>query len=162
MTVAKKHHYREASKSDHLAKEDLIGKQSPIVYRIDHCEWFDTRKISGKVKDNCIVAFFVDKSLKPWVVNQGNAKIISDVVGSPYAEDWHGFEIEFYVDHSVTMMKKVVGGIKVRPAPQLQVMNQSHRHWEVAIQKVKAEGWTIEQMREVYQISEEDYALCQK
>ena len=109
-----------------------------------------------------MVAFFTDNSLKPWVINQTNAKIITGEVGSAYVEDWLDFEMEFYVDHSVKMMSKVVGGIKVRPAPKLQVMNQNHRHWQVAIQKVKSEGWTIQQMREVYQISEEDYALCQK
>jgi len=158
----KKHHYREASKSDHLAKEDLIGKTSPIIYRIDHCEWFDSRKISGTNKANCMVAFFADKKLKPWVINQGNAKVITEVTGFPYVEDWNNFKIEFYVDHSVVMMKKVVGGIKVRPVPQLQVMNQNHKHWQTAIQKIKGEGWTIEQMREVYQITEEDYILCQK
>jgi len=157
-----KHHYREASKSDHLAKEDITGTNAPVILIIDHCEWFASRKISGTNKPNCIIAFFADKDIKPWVVNQTNAKVITAETGTPFVEDWVNVKLEFYVDHSVQMMKKTVGGIKVRPAPKLEAMNNKHRHWSVAIEKVKNEGWTIQQMREVYQISDEDFALCQQ
>ena len=153
-----KHHYREASKSDHLAKEDLIGLQSPIIMHIEHCEWFNQRKISGTKKQNCIVAFFSDKSLKPWVINQTNCKMISKEVGSQYVEDWSNFNMEFYVDHNVKMMGEVVGGIKIRPCEKFEEMLPTHRDWSLAIDKVRG-GFSKKNIEQYYTITDENYNM---
>ena len=159
-----KDHYRNTSKSDHLAKEDLIGLEQPIIYTISHCSQESNRKVAGKNIPLCNVAFFKDKDVKPWVINQTNAKILAGFAGTPSVSSWVNMPVELYVDSSVKMKGAVVGGIKVRtvqPKIEKDTMNEVHHHWQIGVQKVQNEGWTIEMVREHYIISEEDYRkLC--
>jgi hypothetical protein len=158
-----KTHYRKASKSDHLAKEDLIGLPSPIIYKINHCQFFENRKVSGTNCKDSIIAFFEDPSLKPWKIPVVAQKIIIELKGgNPWVEDWTDFELEFYIDNTVKMMKSTVGGVRVRKVPVKDTMNEASPHWQTAINNVQNLNWTIAQIREYYQISDEDYRkLCE-
>jgi len=159
--------YRKAYKSDHLGAVDLdefVENGSNLVFTIARTEQLHNARIAGKIVDICNVAHFKEP-IKPMVVNAGNGKIISKFAGSIFVEEWVNIPIQLYVKRDVRLGKEIVGGIRIKttqPRISLEIMNQNHKHWQDAINAVKVEGWTIEQMREKYQISEEDYLLCQQ
>lgn len=68
----------------------------------------------GEEKDLRLVTYFVtlDKGL---VTNMTNGEILSEIVGSTKTSDWHGADVEIYVDPSVGFGGKRTGGIRLRP-----------------------------------------------
>lgn len=157
-------HYRNTSKSDHLAKEDIIGLEQPIVYTISHCVQDKNRKVAGKNIPLCNVAFFKEEGVKPWVINQTNAKILAGFCGTPSVSQWKNVPVELYVDMSVKMKGVVVGGIKLRKQqPQIakEEMNENNSNWNQAIDRV-ANGMSKAEMEKFYSISDENYSLLLK
>ena len=51
---------------------------------------------------------------KPLVVNQTNAKMIAQVVGSDETDDWPGHRVTLYVNDAVQFGNEVVSAIRVR------------------------------------------------
>jgi len=161
-----KTHYRKVFKSDHLGQadlEDLIEQGSNMVFTIDRVEQRFNERVAGK-KINCNVAYFKE-NIKPLVLNATNSKVLRSFNGgSPFIEDWSNTIVELYIDRNVKMKGEMVGGVRInkrQPREQKEVMCENHPHWEMGIQKVRTEGWTIEMVREHYKITEEDYGkLC--
>ena len=56
----------------------------------------------------------LDKGL---VTNITNGEILSEIVGSTKTADWHGADVEIYVDPNVSFGGKRTGGIRLRPIP---------------------------------------------
>lgn len=159
-----KDHYRNTSKSDHLAKEDIMGLPQPVIYTISHCSQESNRKVAGKNIPLCNVAFFKDQGVKPWVINQTNAKILANFCGTPSVSQWKNVPIELYVDMSVKMKGVAVGGVKLRkqqPQLALEKITESHRDWNQAVERVGA-GMTKEELEKFYSITQENFNLLQK
>lgn len=155
--------YRNVSKSDHLAKEDLIGAVQPLIYTIDHCEQQKNRKVAGKNLPLCNVAFFKE-DVKPWVINQTNGKIIAGFCGTVSVSKWVNVPVELYVDPSVKMKGATVGGIKVRASqPQIkkEEMHENHRDWGMAVERVK-NGMSKEGVEQFYSITQDNYNLLKQ
>lgn len=49
-------------------------------------------------KEECMVMTFVEKDVKPMIVNATNAKTIEKLYKTPYIEEWQGRKIQLYVD----------------------------------------------------------------
>lgn len=67
-------------------------------------------------KEQCIVAHFRDKDLKPLILNATNCKTITNLYKTPYIEEWNGKKITMHVEQvrafgdlvdAVRVMKKV-------------------------------------------------------
>lgn len=55
-----------------------------------------------------------DEDVKPMVLNSVNAQLIAQITGNEQTENWVGQQIVLYVDPSVQMQGRLVGGIRVR------------------------------------------------
>lgn len=159
----KKDHYRNVFKSDHLGiadLEDFTEEGRSLCFTIQRTVQ-GKHKVAGK-NIECNVAYFVE-NIKPMVLNATNSKMVARFARSNFVQDWNNIPVELYIDPDVKMKGATVGGVRIKnvqPRMQLQIMNESHKMWTTAIQKVK-EGMSIEQMRTMYQISDEDYRkLC--
>ena len=163
--MANKTHYRKVFKSDHLGVVDLeeyLEQGSNLIFTIDNVQQRQNEKVAGR-SINCNVAFFKEP-IKPMVLNATNSKIIRNFNNSPFVEDWGNTVIQLYIDKNVKMKGETVGGVRIKTTqPKLakELMNPNHPKWSMAVEKVNVDGFTIDQIRKHYDISNEDYQkLC--
>jgi len=88
-----------------LVNPDYIGAYSledgkDLVVKITDVKRQMVTSTGGK-QEECTIAFLENQ--KPFIVNVTNAKTITQVVGSPYIEDWVGQSITLY--QAVTKLK---------------------------------------------------------
>ena len=90
--------------------ENLSAKERLVT--VDHVE------VERVGEENVLkpVAYFVTL-VKGLVTNITNGEVLSDIVGSIKLVDWHGADVEIYVDPSVGYGGKRTGGIRLRPIP---------------------------------------------
>jgi hypothetical protein len=154
----KKDHFRKVYKSDHLGVadlEDLKENKIPLIFTIKEVKQEFNVSVAGK-KGDFNIAYF-NESIKPWVLNAGNAKIIKsfDLNKSPYVQDWKNIAIELYIDYSVKMKGDIVGGVRVSPVqPKVQPKIKPF-FTEANFEKAKIANATIDKIKEVYQITNE-------
>ena len=65
-------------------------------------------------KEECIVAHFSEKDLKPLILNATNCKAISALYKTPYIEDWAGKRIIMRVQQ-VKAFGDVVDAVRIKP-----------------------------------------------
>jgi hypothetical protein len=118
-----KTHYRKVMKSDHLGVadlEDYIEAGSPLIFTIKEVRQQMNVRVAG-VKGDHNIAYFQDvvgkSKVKPWVINATNAKILKEMSGSAFIEDWAGLRVMLYIDPSVKMRGEITGGVRVNPNP---------------------------------------------
>lgn len=104
--------------SNWLKKEDL---PHPVVATI---RAVTQEKIKGERGDELKPVLHFLGSLKPMVLNRGNATIISSIYGDDIT-NWPNKIIEVYADPSVMFAGRLVGGIRLR-APQGHAPRQGH------------------------------------
>ena len=150
-----KTHYRKVFKSDHLGVADLeemIEEGKPLIFTISEVkqEWDVT--VAGR-KGNHNIAYFKE-DIKPWVINSVNSKVIKAFAkGSAFVEDWCNITVELFVDANVKMKGEVVGGVRVRHVqPKAKVKKP---FTEANIKPAKDKGFTIDQVKEFYDVSPE-------
>lgn len=120
-------------KSTHLAGVDVetmrAEKNGPLILTIREAYYNTGVEVSGN-KTNGYFIEFVEKDVKPMVLNSGNRKVIASIVKeatkcesteSRNIANWLGHKIELIFDPSVKMMGQVVGGIKVVPPVIVEV-----------------------------------------
>ena len=162
MSETKGTNYRNVYKTDHLGSldlEEMIESGKVLIFTISEVKQLFGEKVAGR-KIDANIAFFKE-GIKPLVLNSTNAKVLKNLSKSSHIENWTGLRIELYVDPTVTMKGEVVGGVRIRERiiETKQTMNESHKKWEELKGKVKENGTTIEQIRQHFVISDEDYAL---
>jgi hypothetical protein len=141
-----KTHYRKVYKSDHLGVadlEDYIEQGMDLKLTIREVRQEFGVRVAGKKGDFNIV-YFQEVGVKPWVLNSGNAKIISKFARSPLLEDWVGLYIQLYIDKNVKFGGEIVGGVRILPhqpkksLPELT--NANVDAWGRAIAVLKRDG----------------------
>lgn len=65
-------------------------------------------------KEECTVAHFTEKELKPLILNVTNCKAITKLYKSPYIEDWAGKAIVMRVQN-VKAFGEVVEAVRIKP-----------------------------------------------
>lgn len=149
-----KHHYRNVYKSDHLGVadlEDLLEQGKALIFTIKEVKQEMGKSVAGK-KGDFNIAYF-NESIKPWVLNAGNAKIIKGFAGDPFVENWKNIPVELYIDTSVKMKGETVGGVRLSPVQPIIGQKTKPEFTEVNFEKAKAANATIEQIKERYTIS---------
>ena len=99
--------------SMYLTQRDIENlSAAERLVTVDHVE---AERI-GEKKELKLVTYFVtlDKGL---VTNITNGEILSEIVGSTKTADWHGADVEIYVDRNVVFGGERRGGIRLRPIP---------------------------------------------
>ena len=129
-----KTHYRKAFNSPYLSSADITGPTILTISRV---------QLSGdqtkKTKDTFNTAYFVEKQirqgepLKPMILNAHNSKILKDLTGSHFLEDWVNVPITIYVDSNVRFGRDTVEGLKISPQPpattKKEITPQDEKQW---------------------------------
>ena len=138
MSSNEKTHYRKAFKSPYLSSADIVG---PTVLTISHVILSGDQ--TKKTKDVFNTAHFVEKQirhgepLKPMILNAHNSKILKDLTGSHFLEDWVNVPVTIYVDSNVRFGRETVEGLRISPQPpapksKKQITPQDVKNWENA------------------------------
>ena len=117
-----KTHYRKAFNSPYLSSADIVGPTILTIARVDLIG--DQTK---KTKDVFNTAHFAEKELregeklKPMILNAHNSKIMRDLTGSHYIDDWVNIPVTIYVDSNVRFGRDTVEGLRISPqAPVIE------------------------------------------
>jgi len=111
-----KTHYRKAFNSPYLSSADIVG---PTVLTVKHVK-LETDK-TKKTKDWFNTIYFVEKelrpgeALKPMILNAYNSKVMRDLCGSHFIDDWVNTPITVYVDKNVKFGRDTVEGLRINP-----------------------------------------------
>ena len=117
-----KTHYRKVFKSDHLGVadlEDFAEAGKPLIFTINFVNQELGAKVAGK-KIDANIAYFKE-NIKPLVLNATNSKVMKDLTGSSFVEDWQNLTVQLYIDRDAKLMGERVGGVRVSPK---KVVNQ--------------------------------------
>jgi hypothetical protein len=93
--------------------DDGNGKYTDIVATVQRVTVEEVTGPDGK-KENCPVAHFTDRTVKPMILNVTNMKALEKLTGSKYIEDWAGAKIQIGVDR-VKAFGDVVDALRIRP-----------------------------------------------
>lgn len=132
-----KTHYRKVFKSDHLGVADLEEFSeggSNLTFTVAQVKQEIGASVAGK-KINANIAYFKEK-IKPLVLNATNSKVMRQLTGSAFIEDWANTTIRLYIDEGAKLMGEKVGGVRVSPLPvkaeKPTITKSSPKLWESA------------------------------
>lgn len=138
-----KTHYRKAFDSPYLSAADLVEAiqltVSKVILESDHTK---------KTKDMFNTAYFVEKELrpgeklKPMILNAHNSKIMANLTGSKFIDDWVNIPVTIYVDSNVRFGKETVEGLRISPMkPEKKVLTpENATQWNLAKQAYQRDG----------------------
>jgi len=150
--------YRNVYKSDHLGAVDLeefLEAGKPLIFTIKEVKQEMGAKVAGK-KGDFNIAYFVEP-IKPWVLNSGNAKIVRSFAGKDATNSvstWKNIPVELYVDHNVKFGSDIVSGVRIKPI-QPSAKKEKPFFAEANFEKAKGANASVEQIEQVYQLTEE-------
>lgn len=156
-----KTHYRRVFKSDHLGVadlEDYIEQGRPLVFTIKEVKSEMDTVVAGK-KGNHNIAYFVDKDVKPLVLNSINSKRVKSFNNeSPFVEDWSNTVIELYIDDKVKFGKDTVGGVRVKTQqPKIETKRKpiNDDRFATALEQINSGNFAVETLREKFDLTED-------
>jgi hypothetical protein len=138
-----KTHYRKAFDSPYLSSADIVEPTALTVAYVrlepDHTK---------KTKDLFNTAHFVEKELrpgeklKPMILNATNSKMMKNLTGTPFIEEWVNFRVTVYVDPNVKFGKESVEGLRISSrAPSRDVLTPANAtKWANAKAAYKRDG----------------------
>jgi len=140
-----KTHYRKAFNSPYLSSADIVGPTILTISRVT-LQGDQTKK----TKDSFNTAFFVEKelrkgeALKPMILNAHNSKILKDLTGSHFLEDWQNVAVTIYVDANVRFGRETVEGLRISPQPPVvrkpEITPENAKMWTNAKTAYKRDG----------------------
>lgn len=162
-----KTHFRKAFDSPYLSSADIV---EPTNLTIKHVR-LEADK-TKKTRDLFNTAYFAEQEirpgekLKPMILNSTNSKVVKQLAGSPFIEDWSGVAITVYVDPAVRFGKETVEGLRISPVPpqkRLQSTKQkiTDERLKNAIAKIKAGEYTKERLLEQFVLSEDQEKMLE-
>jgi hypothetical protein len=145
MSTTEKTHYRKAFNSPYLSSADIVGPTVLTVARVQL-----TGDETKKTKDFFNTAHFVEREiragekLKPMILNAHNSKVMKELTGSHFLEDWVNVSITVYVDPNVRFGRETVEGLRISPqAPVLRkpvITRENVKMWANATNAYKRDG----------------------
>jgi hypothetical protein len=132
--MSEKTHYRKAFNSPYLSSADVVGEMS---FTIDHVA-LEADK-TKKTKEHFNTAYFAEKEirqgepLKPMVLNVTNSKLLREMTGSPFIDDWQNVPVTVHVDPNVRFGRDLVEGLRLKPKQARPVVTpQNQKLWDRA------------------------------
>ena len=109
---------------------------------------------TGGKKEECTVIHWVEKGVKPFILNKTNAKIIQKIYGTPYIEEWEKKRITLYAA-TTRLGGEDVECLRIRPqAPSLPIISIGTPLYE-AVLKGLISGYTFAQIEKKYSIPDD-------
>jgi len=162
MDDSKKTHYRKAFNSPYLSSADIVGPTILTISRVT---------LSGdqtkKTKDIFNTAHFVEtelrhgEKLKPMILNATNSKIMKELSGSHYIDDWVNIPVTIFVDGNVRFGRDTVEGLRISPQPPVLTkpeLTPDNPRWAGAVAAFKRDG-NLKSVMEQMTISKENQQL---
>ncbi len=137
-----KTHYRKAFNSPYLSSADIV---EPTVLNIKQVKLEPDK--TKKTKDIFNTAYFSEKELrpgevlKPMILNAHNSKVMKNLTGSAFIDDWNNIPVVVYVDHNVRFGRDTVEGLRLSTEPpatakrQLQAGTQMYNNAVIAYKR---------------------------
>ena len=153
-----KTHYRKAFDSPYLSSADIV---EPTVLTIQRVTLEADR--TKKTKDEFNTAWFSERELrpgeklKPMILNATNSKMMKQITGSPFIDDWQNVAVTVYVDPHVRFGKESVEGLRIMPAaPRKKTLTPAEKkNWESAKAAFRRDG-NLDAVLARVDISEDD------
>ena len=162
MDSQNKTHYRKVFKSDHLGVADLEDYKETggnLIFTIAHVRQEMGAKVAGK-KIDANIAYF-NESIKPLVLNATNSRVMKDLSGSCFVENWKNITVRLYIDPTAKLKGEVVGGVRIDPtkvrAEKPLVTRSSGKMWANAKTAYLRDG-NLDKVLERADMSVEDQA----
>jgi hypothetical protein len=127
-----------------------------LIFTIHHVTQEMGAKVAGK-KINANIAYF-SESIKPLVLNATNSKVMKQLSGSSFVEDWVNMPVQLYIDPNVKMKGDTVGGVRISPkvVKLRHVLTRDNaKVWGNAITAYKRDG-NFNAVLERYDMTQED------
>lgn len=140
-----KTHYRKAFNSPYLSSADLV-EPTDLTVKCVRLELDQTKK----TKDLFNTAYFVEteirdgEKLKPMILNATNSRMMKDLTGSHFIDDWNDVYITVYVDNGIRFGRDTVEGLRISPVqptkqkPELTPSNEER--WLSAVNAYQRDG----------------------
>jgi hypothetical protein len=162
--MSEKTHYRKAFKSPYLSSADIV---EPTVLTIQKVTLEGDK--TKKTKDDFNTASFVEREirqgepLKPMILNAHNSKILANLTGSKFIDDWNNVSITVYVDPNVRFGRDTVEGLRISPeTPSVRrTLLQGTQQWDNAVSAYKRDG-NLNKVLERIDVSPEDAELIKQ
>ena len=145
MSNENKTHYRKAFKSPYLSSADIVG---PTILTIHHVNLSGDQ--TKKTKDSFNTAYFAESHirpgevLKPMILNAHNSRILREMTGSHFLEDWVNIPVTIYVDRNVRFGRDTVEGLRISPQqPVTQkpvIIPENKKMWDNAVKAFNRDG----------------------
>ena len=163
MSNQDKTHYRKAFNSPYLSSADIVG---PTILTIEKVQLSNDQ--TKKTKDIFNTAHFVEREirpgekLKPMILNAHNSKVMKDLTGSHFLEDWVNVPVTIYVDSNVRFGRDTVEGLRISPQAPVKkkpvVTKDNKKMWGNAVNAYKRDG-NFKAVLERADISDENMEL---
>lgn len=114
--------------------------------------------VDGK-KEECTVAHLREQ--KPFILNATNSKIITQILDTPYIENWAGKTITIYAT-KVKAFSEIVEALRVKtiaPVIKLPELHPEHKRWNEAVQAMYTGNTNIEEIKKRYFLTEANEKL---
>lgn len=163
MTLQPLTHWKKLHNPDYLGAYALQPGEE-IVATIRSVGTEDVYDPDSRQKEPCVVMQFVEKRLKPMILNATNSKTIAKMYGTPYIEEWEGRRVQIYVEQ-VKAFGDLVDALRIRPkepnAPGAKQpeLHPGHEKWQSAVASVAADNTDLEGVRKYFSLSTANEAL---
>lgn len=111
-----KTHWKTLYNPDYIGAYALVdaatGQYKDIIATIASVKVENVTGADGK-REDCMVMRFVERDIKPMIVNATNAKMMEKLFKTPIIEDWAGRKIQIGVE-SVKAFGDVVDALRIR------------------------------------------------
>lgn len=128
-----------------------------IIATIESLTTEQVKSTDGK-SSACTVARFVEKNIKPMILNKTNKKIMEKIFKTPYLEEWVGRKIQIY-STPVSAFGEQVEALRIRPKEPTTVLAEltpDHPRWGSAVAAIASGANTIAGIRKSFRLSAEN------
>ena len=163
MSDIEKTHYRKAFNSPYLSSADIV---EPTVLTVKNVK-LEVDK-TKKTKDYFNTAYFTAKEirqgepLKPMILNAHNSKVLKNMTGSAFIDDWNNIAVTIYVDSNVRFGRDTVEGLRISTEPPnvRRKLVRGSMQWTNAIAAFKRDG-NLDAVKARVDIDPEDEKLIE-
>ena len=159
METGQKTHWKKLTNPDYIGAYEIPNGKD-LTVTIEKVVREQITGTGGK-KEECTVAYL--KGHKPFILNNTNCKSIQKIYKTPYIEEWAGKSITLYVTSIRAFGEDNVECLRVRnhipKSKELPELLPSHPSWNDVVKAVTEDGYTIDQVRQKFTVSQETFDL---
>ncbi len=128
-----------------------------MIVTIKSAKWEEVKNPIINKSESKRVVRFIEKNVKPWICNQGNAQTIVEATGVKFMEDSPGQKIQLYVGkHQDRVSKQMIDCIRVREVKPAKVLiSESSGKFKGICEGLRTEKISLGDLQSLYDFSPE-------